>query len=159
MLTRIKGTISANVQQRDADKFKRFLLVGLSNTFISFVAYTVAVSILPKSVGMASIAQLFSYTTGIVWSYFWNRLWVFRSSAHVARESGRFIIIQVSLMVISAAGIGYAVDSLKVHRILAWVTVMGGVTVANYLLLRYWAFRSQESMPASQKKKANSENS
>jgi putative flippase GtrA len=142
LLSKIRGSISTCIHQIDIDKFKRFLLVGLSNTLISFVSYIAAVSILPKSVGMASVAQLFSYATGIVWSYLWNRLWVFGSSAHVVKESGRFVIVQVSLMVISAASIGYAVDSLRVHQVLAWVIVMGVITIVNYFLLRFWAFKN-----------------
>ena len=133
------------LQRQELKKFYRFLVVGISNTVISFMAYYFTLTVLPNTLGMASLAQTISYCAGIFWSYFWNRIWVFESSDHVVKEGWRFLTVQLSLMLLSAALIGLLVDLFKVDHVWAWVVVMGFITVLNYGLLRLWTFRSSEA--------------
>ncbi|THI83029.1 MAG: GtrA family protein [Nitrospira sp. CG24A] len=125
-----------------AYRFLRFLLVGLSNALISFIVYLAMLAFLPQTVGMASLAQAIAYGTGMFWSYAWNRTWVFGSRDRVIEEGSRFLVVQVSLMLISIAVIGVAADGLGIDPVLAWVMVMAVITILNFLLLRWWAFAS-----------------
>ena len=132
------GGLAAGVEGR---RFLRFLGVGLSNTAISFAAYSALIFLLPETPGMASIAQIVSYSVGIAWSYLWNRTLVFASRDRILGEGARFVVVQVGLMITSAAAIGLAVDGYGIGPLWAWVGVMAVVTLSNYLLLRLWAFR------------------
>jgi putative flippase GtrA len=133
------------LQRPEIKRFMRFLLIGASNTLIGFVTYLAVLTLLPKTRGMVSIAQAISYSIGILWSYVWNRIWVFGSNdKHVAKEGGRFLALQVFLLLTSAALIGLLVDYFNSQRVWAWVIVMGFITVLNYFLLRLWAFRNYE---------------
>lgn len=123
-------------------RFLRFLLVGLSNALISFVVYLAMLALLPHAVGRTSLAQAIAYGAGTCWSYAWNRIWVFGSRDRVIEEGSRFLAVQVSLMLISIAAIGVAVDGLGTDPVLAWVMVMAAITILNFLLLRWWAFAS-----------------
>lgn len=122
-------------------RFLRFLVVGASNTAISFVTYLVAHALLPAAAGRASAAQAVAYAAGIAWSYAWNRAWVFGSRDRMLGEGARFLASQLGLMVLSVAAIGVAVDGFGAHHVWAWLVVMALVTVLNYLSLRFWAFR------------------
>jgi putative flippase GtrA len=123
-------------------RFLRFLLVGLSNALISFIVYLAILELLPHAVGMTSLAQAMAYGAGTCWSYAWNRIWVFGSRDRVIEEGSRFLAVQVSLMLISIAAIGVAVDGLGADPIRVWITVMVVITILNFLLLRWWAFAS-----------------
>jgi len=123
-------------------RFLRFLLVGLSNALISFIVFLIMLASLPKAAGMTSLAQTISYGAGILWSYAWNRIWVFSSRGRVIEEGSRFLIVQVSLMLISIAAIGIAADWLGIDSVHAWITVMAVITILNFLLLKLWAFAS-----------------
>lgn len=123
-------------------RFLRFLVVGLSNALISFIVYLVMLAVLPHAVGMTSLAQAIAYGAGTCWSYAWNRIWVFGSRDRVIEEGSRFLVVQVSLMLISMAAIGVAADGLGTDPVRAWITVMAVITILNFLLLRWWTFAS-----------------
>jgi putative flippase GtrA len=125
-----------------ACRFFRFLVVGLSNALISFIVYLVMLALLPHAVGMTSLAQAIAYGAGTFWSYAWNRIWVFGSRNKVIEEGSRFLIVQVSLMLISIAAIGVAADGLGTDPVRAWIAVMAVITILNFLLLRWWTFAS-----------------
>lgn len=120
--------------------FVRFLLVGLTNTGISFLAFLLALRFLPAMGARVLTAQLLSYGTGLVWSYVWNRRWAFGSTAAVGAEAGRFLLSQVALMTGSAVLLALVVERLRVDPRLAWVGVMGVVTILNFTVLRAWVF-------------------
>jgi putative flippase GtrA len=136
-LRQIRGALSGNW---DAYRFLRFLLVGLSNALISFIVYLVMLALLPHAVGMTSLAQAIAYGAGTFWSYAWNRKWVFGSRDRVIEEGSRFLLVQVSLMLVSIAAIGVAADGLGTDPVRAWITVMAVITILNFLLLRWWTF-------------------
>jgi putative flippase GtrA len=138
-LRHIRVALSGNWS---AYRFLRFLVVGLSNSLISFIVYLVLLASLPQAVGMTSLAQAIAYSAGTFWSYAWNRIWVFGSRDRVIEEGSRFLAVQVSLMLISIAAIGVAVDGLGADPVLAWITVMVVITSLNFVLLRWWAFAS-----------------
>lgn len=139
--------INSAYNRFDISRFIRFLVIGCSNALVSFIAYLLAIKILPRTPGMASVAQTISYSAGILWSYIWNRIWVFCSKRSVMQEGIRFIIVQLSLLITSALAIGLAVDIFNFHRIWAWLFVMAFITLLNYLLLKFWAFRDEENAP------------
>jgi len=138
-LRQIRVALSGNW---GAYRFFRFLLVGLSNALISFIVYLVMLALLPHAVGMTSLAQAIAYGAGTFWSYAWNRIWVFGSRNKVIKEGGRFLVVQVSLMLISMAAIGVAADGLGTDPVRAWIMVMAVITILNFLLLRWWTFAS-----------------
>jgi putative flippase GtrA len=138
-LRQIRVSLSGN---GGAYRFLRFLLVGLSNALISFIVYLVMLALLPKAVGMTSLAQAISYGAGLFWSYAWNRIWVFGSRDRVIEEGSRFLVVQVNLMLISIAAVGVAADGLGTDPVQAWITVMAVITILNFFLLRWWAFAS-----------------
>ncbi len=140
-MAKIHLTVVELLQSQEIRRILRFLIVGVSNTLVSFVTYLVTLALLPKALGTVSLAQVISYTAGILWSYSWNRFWVFGSRNQIAKEGGRFLVVQLSLMLISAALIGLLVDYFNANRVWAWLIVMGGITVLNYVLIRLWAFR------------------
>lgn len=120
----------------------RFLLVGSSNFAISsFVFYSFLH--LPELIRPSIFfIQLLSYSVGTIWSFFWNRKYTFRSSDRPLGEAARFIMLQCSLALLSAVIIEFLVNSVHIRPFAAWFLVMFGVTAANYLLSRHWAFRT-----------------
>jgi putative flippase GtrA len=132
----------SQVARRSGEQFVRFLLVGLSNFAISFLTFH---SLLQLPEGLRPtifLAQLLSYSVGTVWSFVWNKRYTFRSSGRPMREAARFVGLQCSLALVSAVTIELMVNPVGLKPAIAWILVMTGVTVANYFLSRYWAFRA-----------------
>ena len=128
-------------------KFLKFVLVGLSNTLISYAIFALALRALPDIVWQALLSQVLSYSGGTLWSYYWNRRWSFRSRESIASEMPRFVAVQVLCLTLSAFLVGLAVDVLGFPATLSWIAVMGGIVVINFLLLRLWVFRTSEPKP------------
>lgn len=113
----------------------RFGLVGVSNTLISFAAFRVGLRALP-----AFYAQGFSYTVGMLWSYYWNRRWTFKSQSNLAAEAARFFSLQIGFLVLSASLLGLA-EREHLNLSVSWLCTAVFVTVLNFVASRFWAFK------------------
>jgi putative flippase GtrA len=118
----------------------RFVIVGASNTLLSFGLFHAALAVLGNVSGRGLISQGLSYAGGILWSYYWNRRWTFRSQQRVLPEIQRFVIAQVAFMLASSGLVGVAVDLLEGDPTLSWVAVMALITLLNYLVTKTWVF-------------------
>ncbi len=115
----------------------RFLLVGLSNTAVSFVAYVFIYGLWK----IAFVAQALAYLVGILWSFSLNSRWTFAQSTFRARQFLRFIVVQVSLLVTSSVAISLAVDVSGHDPNVSWLVVMVIVTLVNYVATSRWVFQ------------------
>jgi putative flippase GtrA len=125
-----------------ATRFARFILVGLSNTLISFLVFHLGMLLLKGFHFRAAGSQVVGYSAGVIWSYYWNRRWSFQSKRNVQAEFPRFLTVQLLCLVLSAAAVGLACDYAQLPATLTWVVVMAGITVLNFSLLQWWVFRS-----------------
>lgn len=120
----------------------RFLLVGLSNTFIGMGVIYLAW----RGFGLGDLpANMIGYGIGFVWSYGLNRLWTFQDSGAVGRSFGRFALV---------CAVGYAANLLVLfaaRRLMGETSflphVFGTVayTVVGYVGSRFFAFRHPAS--------------
>jgi putative flippase GtrA len=123
-------------------RFARFLLVGLSNALVSFVVFQGLLRWFHDGALAVSLCQLASYTAGVAWSFYWNGRFTFRSQTLAAGQGLRFVVVQLALAGASAAGIALCVKGLGWAPTLSWFIIMAPVTLANFLLSRYWVFTS-----------------
>ena len=115
----------------------RFGVVGASNAVIGFTVFRVALHACA-----AFYSQALAYTVGTLWSYYWNRRWTFQSQGNVAAEAARFFGLQIGFMVLSASLLGLLVDRLRFAAGLSWLAVAVLTTLLNFVLSRYWAFKT-----------------
>jgi putative flippase GtrA len=127
------------------ERFARFLIVGLSNTIVSFCVFQGLLRLSHKGALAVSLSQFVSYTSGVVWSFFWNGRFTFHSHASVAKQAPRFVVVQLFMAGASTVGIGLCVDALRWAPTLSWFIVMVPVTIGNFLLSRFWVFNSRSS--------------
>lgn len=119
----------------------RFIAVGFTNFFVSFSVFWLCLTT-PFSFSLkASLSQLLSYSCGIIWSFYWNRRVTFKTTGSIIKQASRFISLQVFLGIVSVVLIGYMVDFLDGPPTLTWVVVMTAITIANYLLSKFWVFK------------------
>jgi putative flippase GtrA len=114
----------------------RFGLVGVSNTVLGYTVFRGAHRVLP-----AAVSQALSYFVGMLWSYYWNRRWTFKSQANVASEAARFFSLQVGFLVLSASLLGVLVDHLHENPTASWLGTAVLCTVLNFVASRFWAFK------------------
>ncbi len=125
---------------RSQGEIARFLLVGASNTLLSFTVFRLCLGLFDGFVARATIAQALAYSAGIAWSFAWNRSWTFRSSTPVADSFARFGGVQLALLGVSSTALGVGVDLLGWPATPTWIAVLGAVTIANFRLQRRFVF-------------------
>lgn len=119
----------------------RFIVVGCTNTAVSFAVFLLAMAVLPQALpGRAGVAQMLSYTAGMVWGYALNRGWSFRDSPRHSGSFPRYAASQIGFLLLSALLLHVAVDRLHAPKHEAWLVLMVGITCMNYLALRHWVF-------------------
>jgi len=119
--------------------FVRFLVVGVSNTIISYLVFISMYSIIAPQNTLLS--QTASYTAGILWSFFWNRRWTFGSRKNPIRELTYFVTVQLIMLALSLGLLHVAIDGRGYHVSASWIGVMAFVTLCNYFALRFLVFK------------------
>lgn len=117
----------------------RFIVVGISNTLISYLVFVLLYYLV--FISNAWVSQLFSYGAGIVWSFYWNRKWTFESQGNTLSRFVLFLLLQISMLLLSSYAIHILVDVVDHNPTLSWVGVMAVITLFNYMGSRYWIFR------------------
>lgn len=116
-------------------QFARFLLVGLSNTVLSFVAYRLLLAVGTPYV----IAAALGFSVGAVNGYVLNRRWTF-----AARDTTRARVVYVAVQVAGAVSTSLLVlllvGGLGVNKVAAYVVAIPPVTVSTFTANRLWTF-------------------
>lgn len=119
----------------------RFLIVGGTNTAISFAVYSACMALMPdQSPYRAGVAQAFSYLAGMAWGYALNRGWAFDDHRRRSGTLARYVVWQTSLLGLSAAVLHGLVDVFGTPKNLTWFVAMTVFTVINYAGMRHWVF-------------------
>ena len=120
-------------------QFSKFALVGALNTAISLAVFYLLYNLFSINY---PIANLVSYIIGVINSFFWNKLWVFRrGSGNMVRESLIFLLVfavSYSIQYISLWGM---VEVAGINPNWAQLPAMAVYTIVNYLLNRYVTFK------------------
>jgi len=118
-------------------QFLRFCTVGLSNTAVDFTAFF----ILTWGGTPYLLAQVVSYSAGIINSFFFNRKWTFRIRGRInAGEAARFIAVNGFSLLTSAAILFILQDLHHGNLWLSKVIATGGGLAVNFVGSRLWVF-------------------
>lgn len=116
-------------------QFARFAVVGVSNTALSFVVYTVLV--------LAGVpywaAGAIGFAAGAVNGYVLNRRWTFSASDSRAARI-RYAAVQLGGLGATTGLLWLLVSGAGVHRIGAYLPTIPLVTAAMFLANRSWTF-------------------
>ncbi len=125
-----------------AVKYRRvitFAGVGVLNTLVDFLAFTLAVNLLGAGV---EVCQTIGYFAGIINSFFFNRQFTFKKGAttRLGAQVMRFIVVNgvtylVSIWLIRLLNIDWRVN-VYVSKLLVTVVVM----VVNYIGYKIFVF-------------------
>jgi putative flippase GtrA len=123
------------VRNDAAPQLARFLVVGISNTLISFLVYRVLIAVNVWYVVAAPVA----FGVGALNGYVFNRRWTF-----AARDTRRARILYVSVAVAGALATSMLVllfvDGFGLGRVWAYVVAIPPVTLATFAANRLWTF-------------------
>jgi putative flippase GtrA len=114
----------------------RFVVVGASNTLLSWCVYAVL-----EHVGVHYLlASGLAFVLGALNSYVLNRRWTFRSRGRRAPEVVRFGVIQCVGLGIDVALLYVLTQDAGIHHLIAQALVFPVASAVTFGLSRQWAF-------------------
>lgn len=118
-------------------QFIKFGIVGLSNTFITFVVYFILVKLNVYYV----TANIIGYIAGVINSFFWNSSWVFKKSKKDLSLLIKFVIVNLITLAITSFVLYIGADKLNISKYVAQIisTIIG--ILFNYTLNKLWTFK------------------
>lgn len=134
-------------------QFVRFCIVGLSNTMISYVLYTVALLMFHyfgifQSCGYI-IAQFIQFFLSVLWSFYWNQKLVFKTK----KNDYQSILKTLLKTYVSYAFTGLFLSSIllvfwvQVMRISEFIAPIMNLCISvplNFFINKFWAFKSEK---------------
>jgi putative flippase GtrA len=117
-------------------QFTKFIIVGTSNTAISFVAYAALIWL-----GVFYwLAGAIAFALGAANGYMLNRRWTF-ASPDTAEARLKYLIVQLAGLGATTLLLWLLVSSGALARIGAYAVTVPAVTLATFLANRGWVFR------------------
>ena len=119
-------------------QFVKFGTVGVSNTLITFIVYTV----LLKVFGVWYLAaSAIGFLVGATNGFLLNRRWTFKEHVGDALTPVRWGIVQGCGLGLNVLLLFALVDGAGLDKLLSQAFAMGVVTVLTFLVNRAWTFR------------------
>lgn len=120
----------------------RFVIAGGANTVLGFVLFRGFFHAFGDRPAMAWVAQSASYVVCVSISYAINHAWTFRSGGAHGRQLPRFLAAHGASLVLSSTLIQTGVATLHLPVLFCWLFATGVTTVTNFVLQRFWVFRT-----------------
>jgi putative flippase GtrA len=119
-------------------QFVKFGLVGVSNTALTFVVYT----LLLKGFGVwYLLASAIGFAVGATNGFLLNRRWTFREHVGDSLTPVRWAIVQSGGLAINEGLLYALVDGVSVDKLVAQAMAIVVVTTSTFLVNRAWTFR------------------
>lgn len=123
-----------------AVQFLKFGVVGISNTLLFFVTYT----ILLKAFGVWYVAASgIGFMVGATNGFLLNRRWTFNGHVGDALTPVRWTIVQAVGLGLNLALVYLFVDEVGMDKLVGQVPATGIVTVLTFFANRAWTFRTR----------------
>jgi putative flippase GtrA len=122
-------------------QFLRFCTVGVGNTVVDFTAFWLL------NIGGVPylLAQVLSYSAGVVNSFIFNRKWTFGVTSKAnGPEVAKFIIVNGLALLVSSALLFIFHNANHLNLWLAKFAATGGSIVVNFIGSRLWVFTEKQ---------------
>ena len=133
------------MKKRGILQFIKFGIVGLSNTVIGYVAYSICIL-----GGMHYIvANLVGFTVSVINAFYWSNKYVFKKGANENRKK----IPAFIKTVLAYASTGIVLNSLllylfiekfRMSEYIAPIVILLITVPSNFVLNKYWSFKTKK---------------
>ena len=121
-----------------AVQFLKFGIVGISNTLLTFLVYTVLLKVFGVWYLAASAA---GFTVGATNGFLLNRRWTFRDHVGDSLTPVRWAVVQGSGLAVNVGLLFLFVSEAGLDKLLAQAFATAVVTVTTFFVNRAWTFR------------------
>jgi putative flippase GtrA len=121
-----------------AVQFVKFGIVGISNTLLTFVVYTILLKVFDV---WYLAASAIGFAAGATNGFLLNRRWTFREHVGDSLTPVRWAVVQTSGLAINEGLLFLFVSAWQIDKLLAQAMATVFVTVTTFFANRSWTFR------------------
>lgn len=125
----------------------KFVLVGILNTCISFIAFILFIGFISNNY---LFALMFSHLLGIVNSYFWNKRWTFNSAHTNSRSVLRFISVYFITFLINLLLLHLLINNVGINKLFSQAFALLATTAISFVGHKYWSFKKNNGVENSE---------
>ncbi|MDE6017169.1 MAG: GtrA family protein [Acetatifactor sp.] len=127
-----------------------YLIVGGLTTLVSWGAKFLANFLFFNNTMHPSgfenaVLSIINWTAGVIFAYFTNRKFVFKSKDPMLKEAPKFVLSRVSTLILDMVVMDVLSVRLGVHLMIATVISAVLVIIANYVFSKLFVFNKKES--------------
>ena len=143
-MTRVGDSAARILRMPLVLQFVKFGVVGVSNTLIFFLVYT----LLLKVFGVWYVAASgIGFAVGAINGFLWNRAWTFRGHVGDALTPVRWFVVQTIGLLVNLGLVYLFVDGAGLGKLSGQAVTIVIVTLLTFFANRAWTFRGHaESM-------------
>ncbi len=147
-MRRLGDIAPAALRMPVVEQFLKFGAVGVSNTLLTFLVFTLLV----KAVGVWYVAaSAIGFAVGACNGFLLNRSWTFRGHSGGSTAALRWAVVQGAGLLADVGIIYLLVDGLSLPKLFGQALAILVVVVATFFANRTWTFRmhlsEQRSLP------------
>lgn len=118
---------------------QRFIIVGIMATVLNYGLFFLLFKFLSIHYIVASVV---GYSAGLLFGFFFNRSWTFRSlETRLRREAFSYVGIYLASLILSMFFLQFLVVMVQLQPVLANVFAIGLSTVINFLGCKLFVFK------------------
>lgn len=125
-----------------------YLIVGGLTTIVSWAAKFIANAILfdntmYPTVGQNTVLTIINWTAGVIFAYFTNRKFVFKSTDPMVKEAPKFVLSRVSTLILDWV-VMQVLTAVGVNLIVATLISAVLVIIGNYVFSKLFVFNKKK---------------
>jgi putative flippase GtrA len=129
--------------KQKAARFIRFCAVGVGNTVLDLGIFR----LLTYLGASFLVAQVLSYSAGVVNSYILNRKWTFRVQGRVdVPQAVKFVVVNLLSLLVSTGVLSLLYKVLHVDLTAAKILAMASAPIVNFIGNILWVFTEKQTM-------------
>lgn len=126
-----------------------YLIVGGMTTVVSWAAKFLANFLLfgntmYPTVFQNAVLSIINWTAGVIFAYFTNRAFVFKSHEPMLKEAPKFVLSRVSTLILDVVVMQVLNVWLGVHLMIATVISAVLVIIGNYVFSKLFVFNNKK---------------
>lgn len=140
------SNVKEMLKNNESKRFIRFVAVGIMNTLVDFVFYSICVGLLNLHY---NIGQVVGYSAGVLNSFIMNKFWTFENkevNAKTTQQFIQFVVVNIVSLGITLLGLRMVIDGLKVNKYIAKLIVTLVAQLVNYFGYKLWVFKKADSV-------------
>lgn len=125
-----------------------YLIVGVLTTIVSWAAKFIANAVFFENTMYPTPMENFvlstvNWTAGVIFAYFTNRRFVFKSTDPVSKEAPKFVLSRISTYILDIVVMWLLGNVLNIHLWIATIVSAVLVIIANYIFSKLFVFNKK----------------